>query len=295
MSASSETRTRGNSTSGWVENFDEQLWPGNLAIVVLTGISAGVIVADADFKTPDLWRNSWVHLGVVGAIALLTALGLAYLAPRAQRRLQLAALASLALHLALSIGMQQVRLFTPIVNQPEEAEVELPSEVVTVPEYQNDSTTAPQEKMFSTPVDVKLPEDVVTEIKRLTEAVQPVEQPKPVQPKEQPKAEATPVELAKIDVKTPLKAEQLNTPDRQQPQIKQPDPDMQVKPLDQQPKPTPVQPTQQQPRVAIDKAQNPLQLPNRQAVPDAAPAVSVTKANTAKALQERQPENDPQL
>jgi len=295
MSASSETRARGSQTSGWVENFDEQLWPVNLALVVLTGISAGVIVADADFKTPDLWRNSWVHLGVVGAIALLTALGLAYLAPRAQRRLQLAALASLALHLALSIGMQQVRLFTPIVNKPEEVEVELPSEAITVPEYHNDSTTAPQEKMFSTPVDVKLPEDVVTEIKRLTEAVQPVAQPKPVQPKEQPKAEATPVELAKIDVKTPLKPEQLNTPDRQQPQIKQPDPDMQVKPLDQQPKPTPVQPTQQQPRVAIDKAQNPLQLPTRQAVPDAAPAVSVTKANTAKALQERQPENDPQL
>src|SRR5882757_9556509 len=80
------------------QDFDEQLWPVNLALILACGCVAGMIWAICDFQTPVLLENGFFWLFVLTA-SVLTFGGLAmYLGGRSARRLQMAAFLSLALH-----------------------------------------------------------------------------------------------------------------------------------------------------------------------------------------------------
>lgn len=86
--------------------FDDRLWPINVLLAILGGFEAGVIVASSDFQSPDIVRNGWFRLGILALILLALLLGIVWLQGRMQRRMQLAVLASLLLHLWFSWGMQ---------------------------------------------------------------------------------------------------------------------------------------------------------------------------------------------
>lgn len=117
--------------------FDDRLWPINVLLAILGGFEAGVIIASSDFQTPDIVRNGWFRLGLLALIMLALVLGIAWLQGRMQRRMQLAVLASLLLHLWFSWGMQHwfLGFFRPQRTPPIAALEETLQPPVTLPDY----------------------------------------------------------------------------------------------------------------------------------------------------------------
>ncbi|MBL8826707.1 MAG: hypothetical protein JNM18_06940 [Planctomycetaceae bacterium] len=273
--------------------FDEQMWPINLALIVLAGFVAGMIAGRADFESPEGQHAALVQFGILGGIVVVTAGLLALLTPRQQRRVQLAALVSLLLHVNASVVMQHMS-FVSATETPspiDNGEQPLP---VTLPDYQEQAPGETQPTLFTKPVDVNLPKEVTEELERLATTPTPTKRPTPVEPKQEPKLDPQPIELTKSEQADPKQAEKMQLPERAEPQVRQPEPNMQVKTPEA--KPTPVQPTQQQPQVQVTKTQNSPQLPNQKPTtetPDR-PAPSLTTP-TQRTPQERQPTNDPQL
>ena len=91
-------------------DFDEQLWPVSLLLLISAGCLAGYVWLTSDFDTPDLLKNGWFHLGVLGALALTLIVGIAMLRGSSQRRLQLGVFLSLAFHVGL--------LFVTVIGTP---------------------------------------------------------------------------------------------------------------------------------------------------------------------------------
>ena len=93
-------------------DFDEHLWPVNVALGVLGGCVAGVIFATSDFTWPptNLFRSGQVRfVSLLGSMVVLMVL--ASLAGGARgRRLQLAALVSVMIHLIAAGGLSMTRL-----------------------------------------------------------------------------------------------------------------------------------------------------------------------------------------
>ncbi len=90
-------------------DFDEQLWPVNLALVLAYGCVAAMVWAICDFQTPVVWQNGYFWLFALTA-SVVTFGGLAiYLGGRSARRLQLAAFLSLALH---GVGIASLKAYS---------------------------------------------------------------------------------------------------------------------------------------------------------------------------------------
>ncbi|MBI2824508.1 MAG: hypothetical protein HYX69_07475 [Planctomycetia bacterium] len=85
-----------------VAAFDDSLWPVNLLLFVLAAAMAAVIVRTGDFDATVWWQNAWFHLFALGATAFVLLLVVLLLQGRMQRRMQLAVLVSLAVHVGLS-------------------------------------------------------------------------------------------------------------------------------------------------------------------------------------------------
>ena len=88
--------------------FDEQRWPVNLVLTVLCGCVAGVIWAKSDFQSPVWYQNGYVWLTTLVLSVVTLAVAANFLEGRSARRLQLAALLSVSLHLA-AIGYFWIR------------------------------------------------------------------------------------------------------------------------------------------------------------------------------------------
>ncbi len=117
--------------------FDDRLWPINVLLAILGGFEAGVIIASSDFQTTDIVRNGWFRLGILAFILLALVLGIVWLQGRMQRRMQLAVLASLLLHLWFSWGMQHwfLGFLRHQLNPPTAALEETLQPPVTLPDY----------------------------------------------------------------------------------------------------------------------------------------------------------------
>ncbi len=86
-------------------DFDQRLWPVNLALLVLCGCVVGTNWAVSDFQSPVWYENGYFRL----ATLLVSVCGLAglamWLGGRPGRRLQMAALLSVSLHLVLGLAL----------------------------------------------------------------------------------------------------------------------------------------------------------------------------------------------
>lgn len=273
--------------------FDEQMWPINLTLIVLAGFVAGAIAGRADWNTPEGQQQAWINLGILaGGVAIVAGL-LALLTPRQARRVQLAALVSLLLHVNATVVLRHYALVSATETPGPVDAAETPAPV-TLPDYQQETPGESQPTIFTKPVDVELPKEVTEELEKLSSTPTPTKRPTPVEPKQQPQLDPAPIELTKSEQALPKQAEKMQVPERRESQVRQPEPDMQVKTPEA--KPTPVQPTQQQPQVQVQKAQNTPQLPDQKPTVEPPDRPTPTKTQPQpQRPQERQPLNEPQL
>lgn len=195
-------------------DFDEQVWPVNVLLVILAGFESGVIIALSDFHEPRLLYNGWFHLGVVAVLVLLLALGVVLLKRRMQRRMQLAILISLLVHLMLCPVLRTVYMARMPVNESNKPVVE-ETKPAPLPVYhmqepdQATPTDSVERAVETTPQDIQSPDVKKAETKT---------EPKPQEKQPTPESATvavqmpTPVDLKKAEVSAPHRSQQLSGP-----------------------------------------------------------------------------------
>lgn len=176
------------------EEVEDQLWPVNLAIVILAGFVVGLILAISRFDDPRLFYNAYFQLLTVGLTLVVWFVGVRWVRGRLQQRIKIAALFSLLVHLwlLLSLGVGYYRLV--VQPKPGLDKVEEIAEL-TVPEYAEsvmEDSEAPSE--YHRPVDTPLPQAQVPQspkepeqhrvpgLEKPSEAIPQRSQPDPLPP-----------------------------------------------------------------------------------------------------------------
>ena len=186
------------------KDFDQQLWPVNLALLVLCGCVVGMNWALSDFQTHDWLENGYVRLVVIlGTVGVLAGLAI-WLSDKLEiaRRLQMAALLSVSIHLAVAIAVLVMHVdHTEWSTGPRVPVVQRElREIDTLPDYQMNGLTPVQpvandlEKPIASILPNSLPDQRPVEIAR---ADQPAH-PKPAAPLANPVALEIPHPLAKL-------------------------------------------------------------------------------------------------
>jgi len=166
--------------------FDEQLWPVNVALLVLGGYLAGVILRIFPFDEPNLLRNAITWLAAVVIVIPSIMWGLYYVDDRTmRRRVQFAAVLGVIIILTIMVIMATFDLIPIPVISSTPTKDPLDQEIrVTMPDYnpvQHERDRPKQD--FEKPVETKTPEPEQEEV--------PHERPTPEEPKSQP--QPTPV------------------------------------------------------------------------------------------------------
>lgn len=192
-----------------MSDFDDQLWPINVAIVILGGIAAGLIAASSSFDDPRLFYNGWVRLGGVAVMMMILFWAVIHLQGKMLRRVQFCLIVSLVVHIGLALFLHD--RYLNIIASLENEQGQYPSaqrEPITVPDYPWDQIERPDaSQSFEEPVEVETP-DHRDEIKP---EPQPVESP--LQPRDL-RIEHEPVEQRQPDPAQLRRAEQIMAPRR---------------------------------------------------------------------------------
>jgi hypothetical protein len=167
--------------------FDEQLWPVNVALLVLGAYLVGIILAVFPLDHPNLLLNAITWLAVVMVAIPLTMWALWYVDNRTLRRgVQLAAVLSLIVNLTIIVIMAMFDLIpVPHIDSPPSKDPIAQRKPVVVPDY-NPSTVQRRERPkqdFEKPVETKAPEPEQQEV--------PHEETSPKDPQTRP--ELTPI------------------------------------------------------------------------------------------------------
>jgi len=125
-------------------DFDEQVWPVNLAILVFAGFVTGIVLAATeDFFDPRPFYNGFVRLGVVAVLVVILLASTTWLKAPTARRVQFCVILSLFLHMVLAVFLreQYLKLVAFLREQTIQAMVE--EDIITVPDYVEDSFEEP--------------------------------------------------------------------------------------------------------------------------------------------------------
>jgi hypothetical protein len=195
-----------------VVEFDDQLWPINCALLVLAGFAAGNIIATSDFDTPHPLMNGWVRLATLGLVLVGLLLGTLYLKrKRAVRRMQLAVLLSLLLHLWLGMGLRLGYLAIRPQQDEEPSEWVDDSQLVTLPDYGREPTNQlTDQESLTDPVETQTPDNPTEPAQRQQESEQPTA-PTTTEtaPAEQPRADPTRAQMERAEQSAPRQSDQL--------------------------------------------------------------------------------------
>jgi len=193
-------------------DFDDQLWPINCTILILSGFVAGIVIAQSDFAEPRLLYNGWVHLASVGLMVGLLFLGIWWLQGRMLRRLQLCILISLLLHIWLVYDLHQ-RYLVFVQQDVVTQQVTDPFQPAVVPEFHlvipEPAPQPEQRENFEEPV----PTELLSESKPEPLAPQPVEQEAlavekpPAEAEPLARQEPSPLELRRAELSAPRRAD----------------------------------------------------------------------------------------
>src|SRR5262245_64002024 len=138
--------------------FDDQLWPINVALLVLAGFVAGCIIALSSFEDPRLLYNGWARLASLAVSVGLLMWGASRLNSRRVRRgLQLATVLSLLAHMILMVILYNQRLAFFAQREEDDENPAAAQEVVTLPDYHIKAPDETQPEEHEKPVDTKTP------------------------------------------------------------------------------------------------------------------------------------------
>ena len=194
--------------------FDEQVWPINVALVVLAGFVAGSIVALSSFDDPRLLYNGWARLTTLAVSVGLLIFAVNFVDSRRLRRnLQLAIVLSCLFHVVLMIVLYNQRVVQLAIQAAEnDAAGELPSDdtEVALPDYNYTTPDQPPQD-FEQPVEVETPQPlpptpVTREVTQVKDPVPEVE-PTPI-PGTTPEVQSRPVERPEMEQAAPHKGAQ---------------------------------------------------------------------------------------
>ncbi|MGQ9564095.1 MAG: hypothetical protein ACUVQG_06470 [Thermogutta sp.] len=125
-------------------DFDEQVWPVNLAILVFAGFVTGIVLAATeDFFDPRPLYNGFVRLGVVAILVGLLFVSTALLQGPAARRVQFCVILSLLLHMILAVFLREQYLKLVAFLREQAAQSTSVEDMVTIPDYVEDSFEEP--------------------------------------------------------------------------------------------------------------------------------------------------------
>ncbi|QGJ69718.1 Hypothetical protein PBC10988_14050 [Planctomycetales bacterium 10988] len=141
--------------SGMADDPEQQLWPVNAVILLLTLCGFGIVWQTSDFNTLTGWQAGWVRLAVLGGISVLLFATAALLRGKVLMRVQVALLLALCLHLLQGIGYWWVDV-PRSKPQPKEAPQQVADrETITFPDYgQPPQSVQPEEQFFEAPIEV---------------------------------------------------------------------------------------------------------------------------------------------
>lgn len=185
--------------------FDEELWPVNVALVVLAGFVAGAIIAVSRFDDPRFFHNGWFRITSLALTTGALIWAASKLPTRSFRRtMQFATVLAILAHLVL-IGALYNQRIAYQREQMAEAEVTVLEAPVTLPEYHEQET--PQE--FEQPVETEAPEEVEqTPVEREESQQETPQQNQPTpEPGKTPEVAPTPIEKVEVAEAAPRRTE----------------------------------------------------------------------------------------
>jgi hypothetical protein len=180
---------------------DDQTWMGTCALLLLTGVAAGLIALASDFNDTRWLYNGWTH--IVGLVLVMGSLLwiMSKLRGRMRQRMQAAVLVSLFLHITFGFYIHRTSVAVSDDNGEDDAREEQVADAppVTLPDYtptvaEDGVATSPE--IFERPVDTLRPEAAREAIDR-----QMIDAPTSVASRPLPSAELTPtVDPARIEL-----------------------------------------------------------------------------------------------
>ncbi len=193
-------------------DFDEQRWPVVLAILVLTGIVAGIAAPFANFTDPRPLYNAWTWVGSVALMLLILSWAMLRLRGPAVRRVQLGLLISLLFHLLLAIQLHQRYLALAAAEASRVADAlaqDVPPELL--PDYQWEYLEQSEGvQPFEQPVETQSPEPKLEPVQPAADDSQdaPYQPPQPVEP-ESASEQPEPVSLDRAELTAPRRADEF--------------------------------------------------------------------------------------
>ena len=193
-------------------DFDDQLWPINVAILIFAGFVAGIVIAVSDFHDPRLLYNGWARLISVGLLVGLLFWAVLLLQGRMLRRVQFCILISLLVHLWLAMYLHQKYLAMMAMQENEAAQqVTEVYKQITIPDYDYHQHDQPEVKQhFEKPIETQVPKPADTDaVEHEAEEPEVPTAPEPVEEPELPqRQQPNPAMLERADLSAPRRADQ---------------------------------------------------------------------------------------
>ena len=209
--AYSSNRTAGKLVAPPIDALDDRLWPITALLVVLSLAVGSTIVYSGDFETPIVSANAWVHLGLLAVVMLFVALAAFFLHGRLQRRMQLALVFSLLLHVWLSLVSHRVTPPGDAWRSTDltQAEQSLPSEPLQL-QWQEERRPALENTLSEpAPVETATPDLALPEVERQSTGAQSnIDKPRSEAIQTEPEAPAD-AEVEAAQMTAPRRGESL--------------------------------------------------------------------------------------
>jgi hypothetical protein len=194
-----------------VADFDDQLWPINVVILIMAAFVAGIVGATSDFRDPRILYNGWVHLGVVATLVGILFWAVVWLQGKMLRRVQFCLLVSLLVHLWLGLYLHDRYLAMVAIEEARQTAAMLDEpEPTTIPDYHWEGVQPmPTRQAFEEPVPTEIPAPSETEPvpQPMPEEEVAVTMPKPVEPDTPRQQEPDPVEIRRAELSAPRRDE----------------------------------------------------------------------------------------
>jgi len=195
-----------------VADFDDQIWPINVAILILAGFMAGIVLGTSDFEDPRILFNAWTRLAAVGAVTGILFWLVFWLEGRMLRRLRLCIVISLLVNLwVLMFAAREYLALLAERDAEKRSRVIEQYEEITVPDYHWEQLDQPeqQRQTFEEPIKHEAPRPTEPEaIKRASEEPEMPTENEPVEEPEVPqRQQPNPAITQRAELSAPRRAD----------------------------------------------------------------------------------------